>query len=70
MKKKTWPIGSIAECQDCNWTYENRINGQAVAARHAKLYNHFVRVETTLVSYYNYPEGTFRNSNNSKKESK
>jgi len=60
MKKRTWPVGSMAECQDCGWTYDNPINGQAVAANHAKHHNHFVRVETVLVSYYNYPEGTFR----------
>jgi len=62
MKKKTWPIGADAECQDCDWRYNSHINGQAVAANHAKHHNHFVRVETTLVSYYNYPEGTFRKS--------
>jgi len=60
MKKKTWVIGGIAECQDCDWTYDHYKNAQAVAANHAKHHDHFVRVETTLCSYYNYPEGTFR----------
>lgn len=59
MRKATWRIGAIAECQDCGWTCDNYKNAQAVGAKHAKDYNHFVRVETTLCSYYNYPEGTF-----------
>lgn len=68
MKKSTWRVGCNAECQDCDWRSSNWKNAQAVGARHAKAHNHFVRVETTLVSYYNYPEGTFRSSNNSRKE--
>jgi len=68
MKKTTWCVGAQAECQDCDWHSSNWINAQAVGAKHAKHHNHFVRVETTLVSYYNYPEGTFRKSNQKEKE--
>jgi len=68
MKKKTWRVGAIAECQDCDWTYDRYANAQALGAKHAKHHNHFVRVETTLVSYYNYPEGTFRHSNQSEQK--
>jgi len=62
MKKRTWHVASSAECNDCGWISTNDRNAQAVGAKHAKHYNHFVRVETVLVSYYNYPEGTFRSS--------
>jgi len=60
MRKRTWRVGSIAECNDCDWRSSNDVNAQAVGAKHAKDHNHFVRVETTLVSYYNYPEGHFQ----------
>ena len=62
MKKKTWHVGSFAECNDCDWRSTNDKNAQAVGAKHAKHYNHFVRVETNLVSYYNYPDSAFRSS--------
>ena len=59
MRKKTWKIGSIAECRDCDWYLEGH-NAQGVAAKHAKDHNHFTTVEVHLVSYYNYPEGYFQ----------
>ncbi len=68
MRKKTWKTSSIAECADCDWTYENYKNAQAVGAKHAKDHNHFVRVETVLASYYNYPEGYFQKEGDSKDE--
>jgi len=59
MNKKTWRIGGVADCDDCAWHYESYKNAQAVGANHAKHHDHMVRVETTLVSLYNYPEGYF-----------
>jgi len=53
MKKQTWPVHAAAECNDCGWTASNWKNAAATAAIHAKAFNHFVRVETVLVSYYN-----------------
>jgi hypothetical protein len=62
MRKKSWRVASQAECNDCDWVSTNDVNAQAVGAKHAKHYNHFVRVETVIVSYYNYPEGYFKKS--------
>jgi len=68
MRKTTWKTSSLAECNDCGWTYGNYKNAQAVAAKHAKDHDHFVRVETVLVSYYNYPEGYFDRKEGDTKE--
>jgi len=59
MNKKTWKVGAVAECNDCDW-YLDSLNAQPVGAKHAKKHNHFVRVETTLVSYYNYSDDYFQ----------
>jgi len=56
MKKETWKVASQAECNDCDWISTNWKNAQATGARHAKAHNHFVRVETVLVTYYNEPD--------------
>ncbi len=53
MRKHTWRVSGMAECNDCGWRCDNHHNAQAVGAVHAKKHNHFVRVETVLVSYYN-----------------
>lgn len=45
MKKDTWKIHAIAECQDCGATFENYKNAQALAAKHAKTYGHKVHGE-------------------------
>ena len=52
MKKSTWRVSGIANCDDCDWHYENYKNAQAVGANHAKHHHHKVRVETALVSVY------------------
>lgn len=64
MRKRSWSIGSMAECQDCGWKLDSR-NAQGVGAKHAKHHNHFVRVETTIVSYYNYPDSVFKKNHGS-----
>jgi len=65
MKKETWKIGSIAECEDCGWKYDKYRNAQAVGANHAKHYHHKVRVETTLISIY---DGRTSEENGDKKD--
>ena len=55
MKKESWVVHSMATCEDCDWVGTNHKNAQAVGANHAKHHNHFVRVETVLVSRYNEP---------------
>ena len=59
MRKRSWKTASFAECDTCGWVSSNDINAQGVGAKHAKDHDHFVRVETVIVSYYNYPEGHF-----------
>ena len=57
MTKHTWPVSCMAECNDCEWKYENHRNAAALGAKHAMKHNHFVRIETVLVSYYNKDHG-------------
>ena len=53
MKKESWVVHSLATCEDCDWVGTNHKNAQAIGANHAKHHNHFVRVETVIVSRYN-----------------
>jgi hypothetical protein len=52
MKKHSWVVHGIANCETCGWTYENYKNAQGVAANHAKRNGHLVRVDVGLVSEY------------------
>ena len=42
MKKRIGVVHALFECQDCEATFEKHKNAQALAARHAKHYNHYV----------------------------
>ena len=57
MKKEIWVIHVLAECQDCGKQFENYKNGQALAAKHAKHYQHLVTGEIGLAFNYNGKEG-------------
>lgn len=52
MKKETWKVHTIATCEDCGRLFESHINGQALAAQHAKKYKHRVIGEVGLVFKY------------------
>ncbi len=52
MEKRIGVVGVCAECHDCGATFENHINGQALAAKHAKHYGHLVTGE--VVVYFSY----------------
>jgi hypothetical protein len=52
MKKATWKVHIIAECQDCDWLTSNYKNGQAIAAIHAKSKHHRVTGEVGLAFEY------------------
>ena len=53
MKKRTWKVHTIAECQDCGWRTEGYKNGQGISAIHAKKHKHIVRGEVGLAFEYN-----------------
>jgi hypothetical protein len=52
MKKTIGVVHVIAECKDCDWRTESYKNGQAIAAKHAKKYEHVVIVDVGLVVEY------------------
>ena len=52
MKKTIGVVHVIAECKDCNWQTENYKNGQAIAAKHARKYEHVVIVDVGLIVEY------------------
>ena len=53
MKKEIWVTHHIATCQDCGKQFDSYKNGQALAARHAKIYGHIVTGEVGLSYTYN-----------------
>jgi len=53
IKTRSGCVSCIAECQTCDWTYENQFNGLAIAKKHALKYGHKVSVQVvTSVLYY------------------
>ena len=52
MEKRLGVVHVIAECEDCDWKTQNHINGQAIAAKHAKGHKHKVHIEIGLNGYY------------------
>jgi len=52
VKKATWLTSAIFECRDCDKAFDNYKNAQALAAKHAKKYSHFVSGEIVLHSEY------------------
>jgi len=52
LKKSIGVVHVVAECEDCGKEFQNHINGQALAAKHAKHYKHKVRGEIGLVFVY------------------
>lgn len=52
MKRAFGVTHTIVECIDCGWRSESYKNGQAIAARHAKVHAHKVLVEVGLSGYY------------------
>ena len=52
MKKTIGVVHVIAECKECEWRTESYKNGQAIAAKHAKKYEHVVIVDVGLVVEY------------------
>ena len=57
MKKSTWKVHAIAECQTCGWTASNYHNAQALAAIHAKSHGHLVTGEVGLAFEYDGRDG-------------
>jgi hypothetical protein len=52
LKKSTWKVHTIAKCKDCGKEFDDYINGQALAAQHAKKYGHLVTGEVGLAFKY------------------
>ena len=52
MKKSLGKSHTIAECFDCEWRTENYKNGQAIAAKHAKIYKHKVGIDIGISGHY------------------
>jgi len=52
MKKESWVIHVLMKCEDCGKKFENYKNGQALAAKHAKKYNHLVTGEIGIAVNY------------------
>jgi hypothetical protein len=52
LKKATWKVHAVAECQDCEWKASNYHNAQAIAAMHAKSHKHLVTGEVGLAFEY------------------
>jgi len=52
MKKSIWKVHVVATCQDCGMEFQNHVNGQALAAKHAKSKKHTVRGEVGLAFVY------------------
>lgn len=53
IKTKAGCVSAIAECQTCDWTYENQFNGLAIAKKHALKTGHEVLIQVvTSVRYY------------------
>ena len=52
MKKKAWLVHVSMTCQDCGKEFEDYLNGQAVAAKHAKDHKHLVTGEIGLAVRY------------------
>jgi len=52
MKKDIGVIHCLARCETCGKLFESHINGQALAAQHAKKYKHLVRGEVGLAFTY------------------
>lgn len=52
MKKKIDKKKGVAVCEDCNYRYDNPINLNANAAKHAKAFGHKVVFELKLEGYY------------------
>lgn len=52
MKKEIWVVHFVGNCRDCTWHNENYVNGQALAAKHAKKHKHLVEFEIGLCGKY------------------
>jgi hypothetical protein len=52
VKKETWKVHTLAICKDCGAKFDGYINGQALAAKHAKKYGHLVTGEVGLAFRY------------------
>ena len=52
LKKRTWLVHVIAECQDCGKEFQSYKNGQALAAKHAIHKRHLVCGEVGLAFRY------------------
>jgi len=57
MKKKIGVVHVIATCEDCGKEFDSHINGQALAAKHAKDKKHKVSGEIGLMFEYDGREG-------------
>lgn len=52
MKKSAWVVHCIAHCDTCGKDFDNYKNGQALAAKHAKKYQHVVSGEVGVAFSY------------------
>lgn len=52
MEKRAWVIHTLLECKDCGKQFHSYKNGQALAAKHAKHYGHYVTGEVALAIRY------------------
>jgi hypothetical protein len=51
VKKSSWKTSVIFECLDCGKQFQS-MNGQGLAAQHAKKYKHYVTGEVCVASKY------------------
>jgi len=52
LRKSIGVVHCYAHCDDCGAVFEGYVNGQALAAQHAKRYGHTVRGEVGLAFEY------------------
>ena len=52
MKSRQWKVHLIADCQDCNWSNTDFIDGRSKAAEHAKRTGHRVTGEEGFAFVY------------------
>lgn len=57
MKKSLGLVHVMFECKDCGKIFDNYINGQALAAKHAKSKKHIVKGEIVIMVIYDGKNG-------------
>ena len=57
MKKASWVTAVNFQCLDCGRIFQEYKNGQALAAKHAKIYKHEVKGEVVIACSYDGKSG-------------